>query len=113
MRVLPCIRLSVLDDASTSPERQLDKIQTFVRLGSTTTAGISVMPALRLSRADDPVLPLGDGVALWSDIRDGYHASRHGLSTARRSGDPQQPLRVDCRGPKGNRTVSVPSPKPS
>jgi site-specific DNA recombinase len=34
MRVLPCIRLSVLDDASTSPERQLDEIQTFARLGN-------------------------------------------------------------------------------
>jgi hypothetical protein len=34
MRVLPCIRLSVLDDAGTSPERQLDEIQTFARLGN-------------------------------------------------------------------------------
>ena len=33
MRLLPCIRLSVLDDASTSPERQFDKIQTFAKLG--------------------------------------------------------------------------------
>lgn len=33
MRLLPCIRLSVLEDASTSPERQFDKIQTFGRLG--------------------------------------------------------------------------------
>jgi site-specific DNA recombinase len=33
MRLLPCIRLSVLDDASTSPERQMDKIQTYARLG--------------------------------------------------------------------------------
>ena len=33
MRLLPCIRLSVLDDTSTSPERQFDKIQTFAKLG--------------------------------------------------------------------------------
>lgn len=33
MRLLPCIRVSVLDDASTSPERQFDKIQTFAKLG--------------------------------------------------------------------------------
>jgi site-specific DNA recombinase len=33
MRLLPCIRLSVLDDESTSPERQFDKIQTFAHLG--------------------------------------------------------------------------------
>jgi hypothetical protein len=34
MRLLPCIRLSVLDDASTSPERQLERIETFARLGN-------------------------------------------------------------------------------
>lgn len=33
MRLLPCIRLSVLDDESTSPERQFGKIETFARLG--------------------------------------------------------------------------------
>jgi site-specific DNA recombinase len=33
MRLLPCVRLSVLDDESTSPERQFDKIETFARLG--------------------------------------------------------------------------------
>jgi len=33
VRLLPCIRLSVLDDESTSPERQFDKIETFARLG--------------------------------------------------------------------------------
>jgi site-specific DNA recombinase len=33
VRLLPCIRLSVLDDASTSPERQFAKIETFARLG--------------------------------------------------------------------------------
>ena len=32
MRLLPCIRLSVLDDQSTSPERQSEKIETFARL---------------------------------------------------------------------------------
>jgi DNA invertase Pin-like site-specific DNA recombinase len=33
MRLLPCIRLSVLDDESTSPERQFGKIETFAHLG--------------------------------------------------------------------------------
>jgi DNA invertase Pin-like site-specific DNA recombinase len=33
MRLLPCIRLSVLDDQSTSPERQFEKIETFARIG--------------------------------------------------------------------------------
>ncbi len=33
MRLLPCIRLSVLDDESTSPERQFGKIETFAQLG--------------------------------------------------------------------------------
>jgi DNA invertase Pin-like site-specific DNA recombinase len=33
MRLLPCVRLSIETDESTSPERQLDKIQTFARLG--------------------------------------------------------------------------------
>jgi site-specific DNA recombinase len=33
MRMLPCVRLSVLDDATTSPERQIEKIETFARLG--------------------------------------------------------------------------------
>ena len=33
MRLLPVIRLSIWDDASTSPERQMDKIQTYARLG--------------------------------------------------------------------------------
>lgn len=32
MRLLPCIRLSVRDDQSTSPERQSEKIATFARL---------------------------------------------------------------------------------
>src|SRR5271165_2695852 len=29
MRLLPCIWLSVLDDASTSPERQIEKIENY------------------------------------------------------------------------------------
>jgi site-specific DNA recombinase len=33
VRLVPCIRLSVLDDASTSPERQFEKIETYARLG--------------------------------------------------------------------------------
>lgn len=33
MRLLPAIRLSVWDDSSTSPERQLEKIQNYARLG--------------------------------------------------------------------------------
>lgn len=33
MRLLPCVRLSVLDDESTSPERQFGKIAMFARLG--------------------------------------------------------------------------------
>lgn len=33
MRLLPYIRLSMLDDRSTSPARQLEKIETFARLG--------------------------------------------------------------------------------
>jgi site-specific DNA recombinase len=33
MRLLPCVRLSVLDNASTSPERQFEKIETYARLG--------------------------------------------------------------------------------
>jgi DNA invertase Pin-like site-specific DNA recombinase len=33
MRLLPCIRLSVLDDESTSPARQFGKIATFAHLG--------------------------------------------------------------------------------
>lgn len=33
MRLLPVIRLSIETDETTSPERQLDKIQTFARLG--------------------------------------------------------------------------------
>ncbi len=33
MRLLPCIRSSMLDDASTSAERQLEKIETFARAG--------------------------------------------------------------------------------
>lgn len=32
MRLLPCVRLSVLDDASTSPERQIEKIKTYAHL---------------------------------------------------------------------------------
>jgi hypothetical protein len=33
MQLLPYIRLSMLDDQSTSPERQLEKIERFARLG--------------------------------------------------------------------------------
>jgi len=33
MRLLPCVRLSVLGDASTSPERQIEKIEIYARLG--------------------------------------------------------------------------------
>jgi site-specific DNA recombinase len=33
MKLLPCVPLSVLDDASTSPQRQIDKIQAYARLG--------------------------------------------------------------------------------
>lgn len=33
MRLLPYVRLSVLDDQSTSPERQFEKIETFARIG--------------------------------------------------------------------------------
>jgi site-specific DNA recombinase len=33
MRLLPCIRLSVLDDESTSPERQIEKIEIYAKLG--------------------------------------------------------------------------------
>jgi site-specific DNA recombinase len=33
MRLLPVIRLSIETDETTSPERQLDKIQTYARLG--------------------------------------------------------------------------------
>ena len=33
MRLLPAIRLSIWDDSSTSPERQIEKIQNYARLG--------------------------------------------------------------------------------
>jgi site-specific DNA recombinase len=33
MRLLPAIRLSILDDESTSPERQIEKIETYARFG--------------------------------------------------------------------------------
>ena len=33
-RLLPCVRLSIWDDSSTSPERQLDRIATYARLGN-------------------------------------------------------------------------------
>jgi site-specific DNA recombinase len=33
MRLLPAIRLSIWDDSSTSPERQMTKIETYARLG--------------------------------------------------------------------------------
>jgi site-specific DNA recombinase len=33
MRLLPAIRLSIWDDSSTSPERQMERIQTYARLG--------------------------------------------------------------------------------
>ena len=33
MRLLPAIRLSLVTDSTTSPERQLEKIQQYARLG--------------------------------------------------------------------------------
>ena len=33
MRLLPAVRLSIWDDSSTSPERQMEKIQSYARLG--------------------------------------------------------------------------------
>jgi site-specific DNA recombinase len=41
MRLLPAIRLSIRDDASTSLERQMDKIQTYARLGDHELVSIS------------------------------------------------------------------------
>jgi DNA invertase Pin-like site-specific DNA recombinase len=59
VRLLPYVRLSVLDDASTSPERQLEKIHYYARFGDhelvpITEADYDSTSAARSARSSGP-----------------------------------------------------------